>query len=170
MAVLPALSNHSASLARGKDNTTPPHANPLAFDSCILSALCVVGELLSRIRILPSASKSMGDVRRRDHRAPIPLQQWKYPSILIGFGLLSIAIAIFAYDNAMAWPSYWALLPVIGTCLVIAANQADASLFRNQIVQTLGKWSYSVYLWHWPIAVAAAYFYFVKTTALKNRV
>jgi SGNH domain (fused to AT3 domains) len=81
--------------------------------------------------------------------------------------LLSIAIAIFAYDNAMAWPSYWALLPVIGTCLVIAANQADASLFRNQIVQTLGKWSYSVYLWHWPIAVAAAYFYFVKTTALK---
>jgi peptidoglycan/LPS O-acetylase OafA/YrhL len=93
--------------------------------------------------------------------------QWKYPSILIGFGFLSIGIAIFAYDNTMAWPSYWALLPVIGTCLVISANQAGASLFKNQTIQTLGRWSYSIYLWHRPIAVAASYFYFVKTTALK---
>src|ERR1700730_15956795 len=74
MAVLSALSNHSPSLACGKDNTTPPHANPLAFDSCILCALCVVGEVFSGIRILLAASKSMGDARRRDRRAAIPLQ------------------------------------------------------------------------------------------------
>src|SRR5262249_45959794 len=93
--------------------------------------------------------------------------QWKYPSRLIGAGLLCIGIAIFAYNKTMAWPSYWALLPVIGTCLVISANQAGAPLFKNQMIQTLGKWSYSIYLWHWPITVTAAYFYFVNTTALK---
>jgi len=35
------------------------------------------------------------------------------------------------------------------------------------IIQTIGKWSYSIYLWHWPIAVAAVYFDFTKTTPLK---
>jgi peptidoglycan/LPS O-acetylase OafA/YrhL len=94
-------------------------------------------------------------------------RQWKTPAGLTWAGFLAIGISIFAYDDTMAWPSYWALLPVSGTCLIIAANQASASLFKNQIVQTLGKWSYSIYLWHWPIVVAASYFYFVKTTALK---
>jgi len=94
-------------------------------------------------------------------------RQWKSPATLAGGGFVAIGIALFAYDDTMAWPSYWALLPVAGTCLVIAANQRSATLFKNQIVQTLGKWSYSIYLWHWPIVVAASYFYFVKTTALK---
>jgi peptidoglycan/LPS O-acetylase OafA/YrhL len=93
--------------------------------------------------------------------------RWKHSSYLIGTGFLCIGIAIFAYDKTMAWPSYCALLPVTGTCLIISANRASASLFKNEIIQTLGKWSYSIYLWHWPIFVAAAYFYFVKTSVLK---
>ncbi|HMF06252.1 MAG TPA: acyltransferase family protein [Methylocella sp.] len=93
--------------------------------------------------------------------------QWKHPSRLIGAGFLFVGIAIFAYDSTMSWPSYWASLPVIGTCLIIAANQPGAQLFKNRLIQTVGKWSYSIYLWHWPIVVAASYFYFVKTTALK---
>jgi peptidoglycan/LPS O-acetylase OafA/YrhL len=94
-------------------------------------------------------------------------RQWKSPSRLIRAGFLSIGIAVFAYDDTMAWPSYWALLPVIGTCLIVATNQSGAVLFKNQLIQTVGKWSYSIYLWHWPIVVAASYIYFVKTTALK---
>jgi len=93
--------------------------------------------------------------------------QWRYPAYLMGTGFLCIGVAIFAYDRTMTWPSYWALLPVTGTCLVISANQPGAPLFKNRIIQTLGQWSYSIYLWHWPIVVAAAYFYFVKTTVLK---
>ena len=91
----------------------------------------------------------------------------KYSGILLASGLLFIAISIFFYDRNTPWPSYWALLPVIGTCLVIAANRADALPFQNPIIQTIGKWSYSIYLWHWPIAVAAVYFDFTKTTPLK---
>jgi peptidoglycan/LPS O-acetylase OafA/YrhL len=91
----------------------------------------------------------------------------KYSSILLASGLLFIAISIFFYDKNTPWPSYWALLPVIGTCLVIAANRADALPFQNPIIQTIGKWSYSIYLWHWPIAVAAVYFDFTRTTPLK---
>ena len=91
----------------------------------------------------------------------------KYSWILLASGLLFIGISLFFYDKNMPWPSYWALLPVIGTCVIIAANHVDASPFKNQILQTIGKWSYSIYLWHWPIAVAAIYFSFTKTTPLK---
>ena len=91
----------------------------------------------------------------------------KYSIISLAIGFLFIAISLFFYDKNLQWPSYWALLPVIGTCLVIAANRADALPFKNQIVQTIGKWSYSIYLWHWPIAVAAVYFDFTRTTPLK---
>ncbi|MCI0465958.1 MAG: acyltransferase [Beijerinckiaceae bacterium] len=93
--------------------------------------------------------------------------QRKHPGTLIGGGLAAIGAAVFAFDTTMAWPSYWALLPVIGTCLIISANKPDAFPFKNQIIQAVGKWSYSIYLWHWPIAAAAVYFYFAKTTALK---
>ncbi|HUZ90934.1 MAG TPA: acyltransferase family protein, partial [Methylocella sp.] len=91
----------------------------------------------------------------------------KYSGALLAGGLALIALSLFFYDKNLQWPSYYALLPVIGTCLVIAANRADALPFKNGIIQTIGKWSYSIYLWHWPIAVAAVYFDFTTTTPLK---
>jgi peptidoglycan/LPS O-acetylase OafA/YrhL len=91
----------------------------------------------------------------------------KYSSILLASGILFIGISIAFYDKTIAWPYYWALLPAIGTCLVIAANRPDAPAFKNALVQTAGKWSYSIYLWHWPIAVAAIYFDFTTITPLK---
>lgn len=93
--------------------------------------------------------------------------QWRRPWILLFLGFLLIGVPIAYYDKFMPWPSYAALLPVLGTSLVIAANRADALFFQNWIVQTIGKWSYSIYLWHWPIAVAAVYAYGDKTRPLK---
>jgi peptidoglycan/LPS O-acetylase OafA/YrhL len=91
----------------------------------------------------------------------------KHSNLLIVVGLIFIFSSIIFYDKFMSWPSYFALLPVIGTCLVIAANRAEAAVFKNPLVQTIGKWSYSIYLWHWPIAVAAIFFGFTVTTPFK---
>ena len=92
-------------------------------------------------------------------------QRYSWP--LLASGLALIGISLVYFDKNMAWPSYSALLPVVGTCLVIAANRANGYAFRNAIVQTVGKWSYSIYLWHWPVAVAAIYFDFTTTTPQK---
>ncbi|VFU10753.1 acyltransferase family protein [Methylocella tundrae] len=89
----------------------------------------------------------------------------KYASLLLGAGFLLIAFSLIYFDKNTIWPSYRALIPVIGACLVIAANRAAAAPFRLPVVQTLGRWSYSIYLWHWPIAVAFVYFNFKKTNA-----
>ncbi len=75
-------------------------------------------------------------------------------------GLALIAFACFTYDEHRPWPSYWAALPVLGTCFVIAARQTETILFANPLCLFLGEWSYSIYLWHWPIAVGARYFDF----------
>src|SRR5262249_6612755 len=83
--------------------------------------------------------------------------QWRRPWVLLSSGVLLIGISIIYYNKFSDLPSYSALLPVLGTSLVIAANRADASLFQNWIIQTIGKWSYSIYLWHWPVAVGAVY-------------
>lgn len=91
----------------------------------------------------------------------------KRPGALLACGFALIGASLLFFDKTMAWPSYWALLPVAGACLVIAANRAHARAFANGAVQTVGKWSYSIYLWHWPVAVGAVYFGFTRTTPLK---
>lgn len=88
----------------------------------------------------------------------------KYSGLLLAAGFFLIGVSLFGFDKNTDWPSYQATIPVIGAALVIAANRGAAWPFRLSIVQTLGRWSYSIYLWHWPVAVAFAYFNFRKTT------
>ncbi len=71
-------------------------------------------------------------------------------------GLALILISYYLIDGADPWPGYLALLPVIGTFMVIQAGQQSSILTNNTVFQNIGKWSYSIYLWHWPIVV---YFY-----------
>lgn len=67
-------------------------------------------------------------------------------------GLGLILAGIWLFSEADLWPGHMALVPVIGTMLVIHAN-TDSLFSRNAPLQALGSISYSVYLWHWPIVV-----------------
>ncbi len=71
-------------------------------------------------------------------------------------GLLLIAISTFIYTDNLNFPSYWAIVPVLGAILVIAENTNHVVL-KNAFIQYVGKISYSLYLWHWPIVVAIKY-------------
>lgn len=67
-------------------------------------------------------------------------------------GLIFIIISVLLFNEQALWPGYLATIPVLGTMLIIWANQANI-ITDNIISQWLGKISYSVYLWHWPIVV-----------------
>lgn len=67
-------------------------------------------------------------------------------------GFAIILIAILTIQETMLWPSYLATIPVMGTMFILIANR-DSFITGNIFCQWLGKISYSVYLWHWPIAV-----------------
>lgn len=67
-------------------------------------------------------------------------------------GLAIVLVAILTLQEGMLWPGYLATIPVVGTMLILIANR-DSIITGNAFCQWLGKISYSVYLWHWPIAV-----------------
>ncbi|WP_295899019.1 acyltransferase family protein [uncultured Vibrio sp.] len=69
----------------------------------------------------------------------------------IGLGLILTSYFLFSGD--MDWPGYFAFVPVLGACLVILANRQSSFITNNKFFQNIGKWSYSIYLWHWPIIV-----------------
>jgi hypothetical protein len=55
------------------------------------------------------------------------------------------------------WPGYLALLPVLGTLAVLVAARQDSPATSNPLSQWIGKVSYSLYLWHWPVVVFLSY-------------
>jgi peptidoglycan/LPS O-acetylase OafA/YrhL len=74
---------------------------------------------------------------------------------LLGFTLITLSIALF--DQKTSWPGWQALLPVTGTCLVIIGRQKHSLFSTTKLHDIVGRWSYSIYLWHWPIVVFLVY-------------
>lgn len=80
---------------------------------------------------------------------------------LSALGLILLA-AGFWFSRSDSFPFPWALLPTIGTLLLLHSSIAQPAHSRNLVAHALqqpiatyiGKTSYSLYLWHWPIYVA----------------
>lgn len=75
---------------------------------------------------------------------------WSYAGC--GLVLLSLLL-VKRYALEAAWPGYFAVLPVVGACLILQAAYEGNVLLNNIVVQQLGKWSYSIYLWHMPLVM-----------------
>ncbi|EJE4534142.1 acyltransferase [Vibrio parahaemolyticus] len=73
----------------------------------------------------------------------------------VGFSLILASYIFLSKDDL--WPGYLSLLPVLGAFFIIQSQRNDSLLTSNVISQKLGLWSYSIYLWHWPIVVAFNY-------------
>jgi peptidoglycan/LPS O-acetylase OafA/YrhL len=76
-------------------------------------------------------------------------------------GLAGILVAGFVYSGATPYPGSAVALPVIATALVVAGGTAapkwgSECLLHLPPMSWLGKLSYSLYLWHWPILIIAA--------------
>ena len=69
-------------------------------------------------------------------------------------GMVLLLVAITCLSNAQLFPGWWALLPTLGTLLVIAAGP-QAWLNRRVLCQPGLVWfgliSFPIYLWHWPL-------------------
>ncbi|MCB1966127.1 MAG: acyltransferase [Candidatus Accumulibacter sp.] len=67
-------------------------------------------------------------------------------------GLLMIAVALALLNKNAAFPGWWALLPTIGTCLIIAAGTGawlNRKFLSSRLMVGIGLISYPLYLWHW---------------------
>jgi peptidoglycan/LPS O-acetylase OafA/YrhL len=71
-------------------------------------------------------------------------------------GALGILLAITMFTPAVPYPSWRALLPVVGATLIIVSALAEpriliCSLLSLRWMVGIGLISYGWYLWHWPI-------------------
>jgi peptidoglycan/LPS O-acetylase OafA/YrhL len=69
-------------------------------------------------------------------------------------GLLLIVAAVLTIDETKEFPGWWALLPVVGTYLMIASGPhawINNKLLVNRWLVAIGLISYPLYLWHWPL-------------------
>jgi peptidoglycan/LPS O-acetylase OafA/YrhL len=71
---------------------------------------------------------------------------------LVGAALIAVGLATIAVDRA--FPGWWALLPTIGTALIISAGATawlNRTVLSNRVLVWFGLISYPLYLWHWPL-------------------
>lgn len=69
-------------------------------------------------------------------------------------GAALIGASMLAYDGAMAFPGIRAVVPVAGTVLLIAAGPRallNRSILSLPVLVGVGRISYPLYLWHWPL-------------------
>ena len=74
------------------------------------------------------------------------------------FGLILIVASYFLISKDTPWPGYMALIPVLGAYLIIVSNYQNNILINSPVFRYIGKWSYSIYVWHWPLVVFGFYF------------
>lgn len=80
---------------------------------------------------------------------------------IVGWGGMSlILLACNRVDATTPYPGTAALLPVLGTALVIGAGCASATRGCGRVLalrpmRAVGQVSYSWYLWHWPVLLLA---------------
>ena len=73
-------------------------------------------------------------------------------------GVGAIVTSALLYNTYTPWPSYPALVPIVGSALIILVNCQELSILRFAPLQSIGRWSYSIYLWHWPVVGLMIYF------------
>ena len=140
------------------------------FGANLTKALIVVGALVSFALCLymssrsPSAAFYLLPTRAWEMLAggivylfPVQMTHAKKKA-LSAIGLVMIALSIVMLDASDVWPGWLALIPVVGTVLLILAADQTSVVTNNKLSASIGKASYSIYLWHWPLVVLIGYY------------
>jgi peptidoglycan/LPS O-acetylase OafA/YrhL len=98
-------------------------------------------------------------IKKRVDAFNIPFGYANITSIT-GFSLL--IISIFALNDKLFYPSYWAILPTLGSTALIMAGQSawiNRVVLAHPVCIFVGLISYPLYLWHWPVLSFTHYLY-----------
>lgn len=98
---------------------------------------------------------AIAEMRRRSEG---PSKAWSLETPVIAvLGWTLVAGCILSPFPESRWPGVLTILPILGAAMIVAARQTTGvgSLLAIAPLQRVGDWSYSIYLWHWPVWVFA---------------
>lgn len=93
-------------------------------------------------------------------------------NIATALGLILVLTPMFFYSVDTRFPGVTAIPPVLGTALILASGE-NVSLFnvlQIPLFVLIGRLSYSLYLWHWPLIVLYKYYYVASTLSWSEQV
>ena len=104
-------------------------------------------------------------LRRDTNGNPVlrPLGRWTRTVMgIVGLGMI-ISTGLFL-DGADQFPGPWTLIPLGGALLVVLSGHSGepvgvTRLLLTRPFQFLGRISYALYVWHWPILVLCVYYF-----------
>lgn len=126
----------------------------------VLTALSFAASLLLAFRftdtgfyMLPSRAWELGIGALAALGSFPQVQSSKARDVLSVIGLTLIILGVALIDAEKPFPAPWALLPCVGTALLLAYGKTALTngLLSAPPMRWVGAISYSLYLWHWPI-------------------
>ncbi len=155
---------------RPSASTTPttPSKRPYLVVLGLVAALSFALSLVTTYLVPPAAYFSL-PTRAWDLAigglVALTVDQWRrlpaLPAKITGWvGLALILLACNQFTPATPYPGTAALLPMVGTALVLGAGittptQGCGRILSMSPMRAMGRLSYSWYLWHWPFLVLA---------------
>ncbi|MET0676037.1 MAG: acyltransferase family protein [Bradyrhizobium sp.] len=112
--------------------------------------------------LLAGAALACGWMKISHSVAPSNARAWA--------GVVLIVAAAAILNHHRAFPGWWALLPVIGTALLLSSPAAwiNRAVLASPPLIWIGLISYPLYLWHWPLLVFGAMIKFNPLTLLER--
>jgi len=93
---------------------------------------------------------------------------WREIGSIVGLG--AIGYSIIFYTRSTPFPGEMAIIPCLGTALIIFFNSGAktfvGSALALQPLKFIGLISYSMYLWHWPLLVYSKFIFLQRLDGL----
>jgi len=82
----------------------------------------------------------------------------RLPDLLALLGLVLLVYGFWRINKGFSFPGEWAVVPVLGSVLLIVAGPGawvNRRLLSNRLLVGFGLISFPLYLWHWPLLAFA---------------
>jgi peptidoglycan/LPS O-acetylase OafA/YrhL len=91
---------------------------------------------------------------------PVHRYRWLAEGLTVA-GIAAIAFAVFVFSDATPFPGWRVAIPTLGAAAILSTNGRSGAMVERLLSTApftfIGKISYSLYLWHWPVIVSYDY-------------